>query len=39
MQMRDVVGTIYRDEQFADLFPVRGQVSGSAVASGVGDRL
>jgi transposase len=25
MQMRDVLGTIYRDEQFADLFPVRGQ--------------
>lgn len=25
MQMRDVLGTIYRDEPFADLFPVRGQ--------------
>jgi transposase len=25
MQMRDILGTIYRDEQFADLFPVRGQ--------------
>jgi transposase len=25
MQMRDVLGTIYSDEQFADLFPVRGQ--------------
>jgi transposase len=25
MHMRDALGTIYRDEQFADLFPVRGQ--------------
>jgi len=25
MQMRDALGTIYSDEQFADLFPVRGQ--------------
>jgi len=25
MQMRDALGTIYRDDQFADLFPVRGQ--------------
>jgi Transposase domain (DUF772) len=25
MQMREVLGTIYRDEQCADLFPVRGQ--------------
>jgi transposase len=25
MQMRDALGTIYTDEQFADLFPVRGQ--------------
>jgi transposase len=25
VQMRDTLGTIYRDEQFADLFPIRGQ--------------
>jgi transposase len=25
MQMRDTLGTIYSDEQFADLFPARGQ--------------
>jgi transposase len=25
MQMRDALGSIYRDEQFADLFPSRGQ--------------
>ena len=25
LQMRDELGTLYTDEQFADLFPVRGQ--------------
>jgi transposase len=25
MQMRDALGSIYHDEQFADLFPLRGQ--------------
>ena len=25
MQLRDTLGTIYEDEQFADLFPQRGQ--------------
>ena len=25
LQLRDILGTIYEDEQFADLFPQRGQ--------------
>jgi len=25
MQLRDTIGTIYTDEQFADLFPTHGQ--------------
>lgn len=25
LQLRDTLGTIYEDEQFADLFPQRGQ--------------
>jgi transposase len=40
VQMRDVLGTIYTDEQFADLFAARGRpvVPPWRLALGVGDR-
>jgi hypothetical protein len=38
MQMRDVVGTIFTDKDFADLFPKEGQPTDRAMAIGLGDR-
>jgi transposase len=32
MQMRDVLGSIYTDEDFADLFPKEGQPTDRSVA-------
>jgi transposase len=36
MQLRDTLGSIYTDEQFADLFPSHGQPGLCAVAPGIG---
>lgn len=38
LEMGDVLGTIYTDELFADLYPQRGQpAGGGALALGTGD--
>ena len=34
LQLRDTLGTIYEDEQFADLFPQRGQPAEARLSAG-----
>ena len=36
LQLRDTLGTIYEDEQFADLFPQRGQPAEARLSAGTG---
>ena len=36
LQLRDTLGTIYEDEQFADLFPRRGQPAETRLSAGTG---
>jgi transposase len=38
MQMRDVLGSIYTDEDFADLFPKEGQPTDRSVAFSLDHR-
>jgi hypothetical protein len=37
MRLRDRVGSLFEDEQFAALYPRRVEAGTSAVAAGVGD--
>ncbi len=37
MHMRDELGTLYQDQDFADLFPQRGQAAEARLSSGTGD--
>ena len=37
VQLRDTLGTIYEDEQFADLFPQRGQPAETRLSTGTGQ--
>src|SRR5215472_3657497 len=34
MQLRDLIGTIYTDEQFADLYPIQGQPAAARLSIG-----
>ena len=36
LQLRDTLGTIYEDDQFADLFPRRGQPAETRLSAGTG---